>query len=189
MQREKERNMGTLHTIPEGFGEEHQELVHRLTYLPHKILRYHHLEVLPHIVLHDISQGFDLSKSIYLVDNPDFDHLKGISGYAKDECKYCTVDLWEAPENFQDAMKDAKFFHDVRAFLKHSLKRNNVDLNDSDEVLDFGRDMGLENPQFFAWNMKYGNHGLLLFDEGKNMCTWRQGLLKNAAALLSFAGI
>ncbi len=172
-------------------ADPNNNLVEKITHLPHKILKYHEVDALHQIVLHDLchSTGFGLKRAIYMVDNPDFDYLKGVAGFCNKECCLHKHNVWQEPDTFKKDMKEASFHNDARRYLRMSLKRKDIDITNSSEVKDLGRDMGLEHPQFIAWGMKYGNHGLLMFEKEKDLCIWRQGLLFNAVALLSLCGL
>lgn len=163
-----------------------------LSGLLHKVLLYHDVDALSQILLHEIGHddSFALNKATYLVDNPDFNHLLGVAGYDHHECNLHHEDMWEDPYSFAKDMKDAEYNNTVRSYLNDSLKRKDLNLNDASEVKELGKDLGIENPEFFAWNMKYGNHGILLFERKvEEDSSWRKNLLMNVAAMLSFCGI
>nr|MCK4517686.1 hypothetical protein [Candidatus Babeliales bacterium] len=130
-------------------------LVDRIATLPHKILKHHHLGALSQMILHELGHNncFGLKKAIYLVDNPDFDHLVGAAGFCEKECPLHQPDLWMKPDTFPGDMKDAHFHNDIRKFLRQSLKRQDINLNDARDVDELGKSMGLNDPQFFSWNM------------------------------------
>ena len=166
-------------------------LVDRIATLPHKILEHHHLGELSQMLLHELGHNdtFGLKKAVYLVDNPDFDHLLGSAGFCEKECPLHKPNLWAEPNSFSSDMKDAHFHNDIRKFLRQSLKRQDINLNDARDIDELGRSMGLDNPQFFSWNMKHGNHGLLIFEKDQEMTPWHRRMFMNAAALLSLCGI
>ncbi len=172
--------------------EDDLRLANHLSGLLHKVLAYHDVDGLPDMVLHELGHDncFGLQKATYLVDNPDFDHLLGVAGFCKKECSCHKEDLWENPFIFKADMKEAQYHNDIKKFLRESLRRKDINLNDSGDVKDLGIHLGINNPAHFGWNMKHGNHGLLIFDKGeKPITSWRKELLANVAALLSFCGI
>lgn len=183
--------MKHLNKSNNNFPTDDHRLTSYLSGLLHKVLTYHDINGLPQMVLHELGHDncFDLKKATYLVDNPDFDHLLGVAGYCKQECCHHKKDLWQDPYSFRTDMKDATYHNHVQNFLHYSFKRKEINLHDSSEVKDLGVKLGLERPNFFTWNMKHGNHGLLIFDENeKPIGEWRRELLANVAALLSFCG-
>jgi len=170
---------------------ERYRIVESMSRLPHKILKHHNLQFLSQILLHELGHDncFGLKKAVYLIDNPDFDHLVGVAGFDKCECKYHKDDLWHAPDSFIDDMEHAQFHSNVIKIVKQSLSRKKVDLGKTDDFIKLGKIIGLEDPQFFSWDMKYGNHGILIFEQDRCLCPWSRHLLTNAAALLSLCGI
>lgn len=174
------------------FVSDDHRLSDYLSGLLHKVLKYHDVDGLSQMVLHEIGHdtGFGLKKATYLVDNPDFNHLLGAAGYDSCECGYHKKDLWTDPHSFKMDMQKAEYHNSVRRFLHDSLHKREINLNDPSEVKDLGKHIGIEQPKFFSWNMKHGNHGLLIFEKPeKDLGAWKEGLLANVAALLSFCSI
>lgn len=168
------------------------EIIYNLSHLPHRILQHYDIDGLSQMILHELchKNNFGIPKATYLVDNPDFDHLIGAAGFHDKECHLHKKNLWEEPGSFLSDMKEATFHNDVRKFFKNSLKRRDINLDDSDEVRGLGHFMGMQNPKFFSWHMKHGNHGLFLFDNGDaEFPEWKQKLLRNVAAFLSLCSI
>ncbi len=174
------------------FSTDDHRLANHLSSLVGKVLKYHDVDELPRMVLHELGHDhcFGLKKAVYLVDNPDFNHLAGVGGFCSKECCHHKKDMWQNPHMFKEDMKNAQFYNDVKSFLHDSLKRKDIDLNSAKDLKELGKKLGLQDPHFFSWNMKHGNHGILLFEQSdKNICEWRKGLLQNTAAILSFCGI
>ncbi|MFC1894641.1 hypothetical protein ACFLYH_01690 [Candidatus Dependentiae bacterium] len=172
-------------------SDDHRLMDH-LSGLLGKVLSNHDVDGLPDMVLHELGHDncFSLKKATYLIDNPDFDHLLGVAGYNCNECSNHKDDLWENPHTFKDDMKPAKYHNDIKKILQSSLKRKDINLNDSGDIIQLAKELGVEKPAYFSWNMKYGNHGLLIFEEPQeSVSKWREGLLTNISALLSFCGI
>jgi hypothetical protein len=172
--------------------KDYYRLVDHLSKLPHKILQYHHLDTLPQILLHELGHetGFGLKKAVYLVDNPDFDHLVGAAGFCCDECKNHDSDLWNNPNSFSDDMKNTCFHVEVRKIVRQSLKLHNQSFDAAiKDVKDLSCGVGMENPQVFSWDMKHGNHGILIFEEEEDLSEAKRNLLNNSVALLSLCGV
>jgi hypothetical protein len=179
--------MKNLSDGPENLVQQDKLLVENLITLPQRILKHHEVDDLAHMVLHSMAHDncFGLKRATYLIDNPDFDHLKGVASFASDECSHHKEDLWASPESFKEDMIRAPYHHSIKDFLNASLKRKDVDLHSAQEIKELGSLMGMEDPLFFSWHMKHGNHGLLIFERGKALDIWRNHLLNNFAALLS----
>ncbi len=164
------------------------KVVHAILQLPHKILSHHDVDDLAQLVLHELGHDahFGLTKAAYLVDNPEFDCVKGVAGFCKNECGLHRENLWEAPHAFGLDMKDASFHNTMKNFVQDtSVRRREVDIHNPDDLAALGDRLGLKNPSFVTWNMRHGNHGILLFEEGQVICARRRDLLTHAAALLS----
>jgi len=163
-------------------------LIENLIRLPHKIVRHHEVDGLAQIVLHELGHDshFNLSRAIYLIDNPDFDCAKGVAGYCKNECEMHQKDVWQDPHSFADDMKDAEFHRRLESFLHTAaLRRKDIDAHHPDEVRELGEKMGMKNPSFFSWPMRHGNHGILIFEEVQPNAARRRELLSDASAFLS----
>jgi hypothetical protein len=176
---------------PKEFSSDHHSLIHSVTLLPHKILSNYFMSELPQLVLHDLGhdENFGFKRAVYLIDNPDFDHLVGVAGFCKDECKHHKEDIWHEPHSFKTDMEPAHFHKEMKQFLRSSLKRRDIDIHKSGDIKELGTAMGLNDPKFLTWKMKHGNHGLLIFEKQKNLCPWRDKMLKHSSALLSLCGI
>ena len=162
-------------------------ILETLADIPRKILLHYEVQDLPQIVLHDISHenvfGFD--KAVYLVDNPDFDCLKGVAGYSREECKFHSQDVWNDPDKFHEHMQCACFNSQMKQFLRNGLKRKDINTHDEKEILELGTSLGMKNPAFLSWNMRHGNNGILIFQfDGQNF-EKKRNLLLNAGPLLS----
>jgi hypothetical protein len=164
------------------------KVAHSILQLPHHILRYHDVDELPQLVLHDLGHesNFGLNKAAYLVDNPEFNCVKGVAGFNRDECSFHRENVWEAPHEFGGDMRDAVFHNNMKNFVQDmSVRRRDLDVHNPDDLAVLGTTLGLKNPSFFTWNMRHGNHGILLFEEGREWCARHRDLLSYAAALLS----
>ena len=88
-------------------------------------------------------------------------------------------------------MEASAFNREVRAFLRNSIKARGVDFHDKTEVDRLAHDMGMQQPHFLAWDMKHGNHGLLLFEyqDASALDVIKHKFLSSAVALLGFCPI
>ena len=173
-------------------GSDHDH-VHNLLGLPQKIMRHQQVHGLAQLVLHEFGHGnvFQFKKAVYLADNPDFDHLIGVAGFSSDECSLHGMDVWENPLQNIDSMESSAFNREVRSFLRNSIKARGIDFHDKTEVDRLAHDMGMQQPHFLAWDMKHGNHGLLLFEyqDGSTLNVIKHKFLSSAVALLGFCPI
>ncbi len=165
-------------------------LLDNLMELPNKIIQNHDLEHLPQIVLHYLGHTscFGLEKAAFFADNPEFDHLLGAAGFHKNECCFGAIDdLWKDPNAYCEHMQKAAFHIKIREILKSSLKRKDIDLGDSDDLKHLAEILDIKNPRFLSWNLKHGNHGVLIYnglvDDSSNR------LLKKAVSFLGFCSI
>ncbi len=167
--------------------DQNQSLLESLLGLHNRILSLHDVEDLPQLVLHDLGHDdhFGLNKAVYLVDNPDFDSLKGVAGFFRDECHFHKQNLWENPSLFSVDMTNAEFHQKTRQFRDGSIIRNAKDcVQDSLEKL--GLHLGINNPSCCTWSTRHGNQGILLFEGRNDMRESKKGLLSQIITLLSF---
>lgn len=163
------------------------ELLTHLFGLPHKILSHHDVNGLTPMILHELghTNGLGLNKAGYLIDNPDFNCLKGVAGYCSKECHHHKSDLWSSPHTFADDMSNAQFHRQLATFNDHSLSRKPDHVIDEDAMKEVGRMLGMQNPSFLTWKMKHGNNGIFLFEGDESHLVRRRNLLHSIIGLLS----
>jgi hypothetical protein len=173
----------TLHELDSQEGQ----LVSRLLDLPRKILSHDDLEGLQQLILYELAHddSFGFSKASYLIDNPEFNCLKGVAGYDKNECAVAGVNPWENPRGFIDSMSQAKFHQHVSSFLNHSLCKAHDKDPEADAIQELSKNLGMQNSSFVTWRMRHGNHGILLFEAPANAHHKNPELLHHFVALLS----
>jgi hypothetical protein len=160
----------------------------RLSYLPRKMLTIPGHDQLPLFVLHELCHEgcFDLAKAAYLVDNPDFDCMKGVAGLAREhmvnECA-----LWDNQGSLISCVAESPFNLSVRKVVMQSARRNNA----SSEAVAHKvcEQLGMRCDGYCSWEMKHANHGLLVFERGKKESALAQEDLLNGVSLLSFCPI
>ncbi len=162
-----------------------QEILDHLIALPQKVLSLHGIDQTPAFVLHDLcSTGcFDLKKAAYLVDNPDFDCFKGITGFSKEE-SFDEI-IWETPELFIKHMEDSPFNQKVRTINEVSPRR--AGKTDHESIVRMSNYLGLNQPLFCTWKMKHDNHGILLYEAQNGFDV--SDTLNKGACLLGFCPI
>ena len=170
--------------------EEYSNCLDSVLHIPHKILKYHDVDHLPQLVLHHLGHEkcFDFTKAAYFVDNPDFDHFVGVAGFSKDELSRYHDNLWDDPHIAGASIKKIAFSDQVGNILRASFKKKHIDFHNDKEVKSLGKELGMSNPQFVSWDMKHGNHGLLIF-EGRELSDKIRKVLEQAVAFLGFCPI
>ncbi len=144
-----------------------QEVLLCVTSLPEQLIKFHGQENMLEFLLHSMSQKscFNFSKAAYFIDNPDFNHLKGIAGFHHPESY--EQNHWHDPETFSEHMKRAPFNNQVREVMRESIKKNNHTEKEVVEALS--QELAFNNSHYLSWPVKYNNHGLLLFEsEGEH---------------------
>lgn len=162
-------------------------LLERLLALPTKILSHHEVEGLEQMVLHDLSHSatFGFTKATYLIDNPDFDCLKGVAGFCHEECCHHKEDVWSQPHTFTSDMQHATFHRDMNNFIHTGLRGKDKHVHNEDDVKELGVKLGMNQPSCLVWNMRHGNHGIFIFEDGNHNFERRSAWFKNLVTLLS----
>ncbi len=163
---------------------ENPELVKMLLSIPRKILHHHEVEGLPQIILHELADKLNLKRASYLIDNPDFDCLKGVAGFCCNQKNTPDHDAWHDPHNFKKHIEQAEFNADMQKFLHASVKKKIGDYANKEDLIALGKNFGMENPQVYTWNMRHGNHGILIFETSDNHASVNNDLIDHATALL-----
>ncbi len=163
-----------------------------LTYLagiPKKMVSVHGIENVPEFVLHELCHEgcFNIPKAAYFVDNPDFDHLKGVAGYNAPECYSEHSTMWQDPETFTLFMRSCPFNQTVRSCGRKSIRRNG---HVTSQVVDeIATDLGFAKPDILEWQLKHDNHGLLVYDASSDQMRDLAHHLEHSLYLLSFCPV
>lgn len=170
----------------------YERLLRKVALLPKRMLSLYDFRLphsLPEFILHDLcdSDFFNIKRAAFLVDNPDFDYVQGIAGFANEEKyqngkKVCCH--WEDADAFSKHMERCKYNQLVKSFCKCSLKKKNRPQEDF--LIECARDLGFENPSLCVWDLKHYNHGVLLFDHDGQLDNDIKDHFVNIAYLLSF---
>lgn len=168
------------------------QILRHVNHIPRKMvsLHHHHLDNIPEFVLYELCQQkcFNLGKAAYFVDNPDFNCMKGVAGICRREPEVEKQgDVWQHPEQFSQLMKQSPFNQQVREVLHESARCTNH--SDKELVEDIARQLSLHNPCYITWEMKHGNHGLLVVEKEDAQDSWNDEDLHDSAHLLSFCPI
>lgn len=165
------------------------QMLNYLNSLPRKMLQVHGHEGVADFVLHSLchEQCFNLAKAAYFVDNPDFNCLRGVAGFARDEVYDDVHALWDDPVRFNEVSCNSLFNQKVRAHERVSFKRNDQAFEKVGH--EIAADLGIPSPVLCTWEMKHGNHGLLIAQRADEAEPLIDDYLINGAILLSFCPI
>lgn len=137
-------------------------ILHRLSTLPKKLLKLQHTQYLSDFLLHELCQDcFTLSRAAYLVDNPDFNCLQGVSGFWSNEVY--AADCWQHPNLFIEHMQKAPFNQQVKKYSRCSLKKES--LLDQNTINSVAKDLNFVDPAFHNFELKHDNHGIFIFEK------------------------
>ena len=163
-------------------------ILNHLSSLPKKVLSLHGRQHISDFVLHDLCnpQCFDIKKAAYLVDNPDFDCLKGVAGFSDEEA-YGSNTMWENPDLFVAHIEKSPFNNKVRSILKTSMSRSHKSEQETTQMI--GEYLGILKPVYCSWPMRYDNHGILIYESEPNSCNVSSDILLNGACLLGFCPV
>lgn len=164
------------------------KILNRLRTIPRHMLTNHERENLSEFVLAQLAHEdcFNLEKAVYLVDNPDFDCFKGVAGFCSDESFVDGENVWNKQQEFTNHSRTTNFNIKVRSIELESQKRKGK--TDKNIVDALASTLELHSPSFYAWPMKYENHGMLIYQKrDKEPCDC--DYLLDGAAFLSFCPI
>lgn len=173
-------------------NERLQQILQHVCHLPRKLisLHEHHLDNVPEFVLYELSHknGFNLQKAAYFVDNPDFNCMKGVAGFCTDEQDaFKDVDVWQNPLEFSRFMKDSPFNNQVRSVCHESARCKGH--SQQELVEDIAHKLDLKHPHAYTWNLKHGNHGLLVIEKADEQDPWEGQYLHDCAHILGFCPV
>lgn len=166
----------------------HRSVLGSLSDLPKRMIDLQNLENIAEFVLHGLCQPgcFDISQAAYIVDNPDFNCLKGIAGFSAAEAELLRAETWLSPELFSNLMRASKFNQQIRSLERASLRANGRS-NDS-ALQEIAAEVGIANPAFCTWELKHDNYGVLIYRKPDNDPTFDEHFIKSLY-LLSFCPI
>lgn len=166
-----------------------RKLLHNLTYLPHKIVSFAGKDNITEFVLHDLcnTNCFNLRRAAYLIDNPDFNCLKGIAGFSQEEMYQQQEDIWIIPEDFTNHMRKCAFNNKVRSITCESkVKKGPFTLQ---AIEDVAMNLGFQSCTFASWDIKHQNQGLLIYEKADTQDCEADEYLQNGLSLLSFCPV
>jgi hypothetical protein len=142
----------------------YRQILRSFACLPEKMLSFHSIDNVTEFVLHALchEQCLNLAKAAYFIDNPDFDCLKGIAGFSKQNQFSDSCDVWSRPQCFTKHMQACTFNQKVRSILVPSAKK--LDRKKQELVDYLAHELAMHNPLAYIWNNKHNNHALILFE-------------------------
>lgn len=162
----------------------HEKLLQNLSHMPKKIMSLEGNEKTPEFVLHELcnEHNFNISKAAFFVDSPDFNFLRGVAGFYKQEA-FPSQDIWDKAEDFMDHMQRSTFNQKVRELSRGSVAHGQIK---DEELKAIAHQLGFENPYFHSWEMKYDNHGFLIYEYNGSSVPGIQDHLENSLYLFGF---
>jgi hypothetical protein len=149
---------------PEVLMSRNAQIADNLRRLPRKMLQLHGLENVTDFVLHELCSKdcFNIPKAAYFVENPAFNCLKGIVGVSTQELQG-VGDIWTNPDQFVKTITDSSFHQKVRSFHYESHKNRGHSPEEMAKII--AQELGFSDYNFYAWDMKHDNHGLLVCEK------------------------
>lgn len=166
-----------------------EEFVSNLLQLPKKILKHYHTSGLVDLVLSHLASKhcFNLKTAAYFLDNPEFDCIKGVSGFHSSEVSDLPDwdEMWNLPAEKINSIHDAAFNQKVKNCLSSSLYGKNKS-EEPERLITFAKsNLALEKPAVASWHGKHGNHGILFYEySDEKPCPSKSSILEFASAIL-----
>jgi len=158
--------------------------------LPAKMLEVYDRDNLLEFVMHDLCyvDCFDFNKAAYFIDNPDFNCIKGLVGFSKQEAFDKPNEIWHKPDDFSQHMSDADFNKSIRNIWRCSLKKERS--TEEQMAKQMAQELGFKDFGYCSWKAKNDNHGLFVFEPAeKPTNNHGHNFLHHAVRLLSFCPI
>lgn len=151
------------------------------------MVHIHGRDNISEFILHELCSEpcFNLRKAAYFVDNPDFNCLRGVAGFDNNQA-FPDQEIWQKPDEFSKHMHNASFNNTVRSIQHESLTghgRDNKVLKELAEKLGFGTCANC------SWNMRYDNHGILMYEKNDPDDSIVDNHLLDGMSLLSFCPV
>jgi hypothetical protein len=166
-----------------------EELRKCLCSIPKEMIKIHGTGNMTEFLLHHLSQPkcFNLMRAALFVDNPDFDHLRGIAGIDS-QAAFQNENHWKNPKDFSKHMINKEFNQKVRKIDKESVHRKNK--THEDAIKSLADELSLTNPSFYSWPLKHENHGIIIFEiHNKEETSLIEEVMEEAAYFFGFCPI
>lgn len=132
--------------------------------IPQQIIQLHGVDNMTEFLLHHLSAPdcFNLCKAALFIDNPDFNHLKGVAGI-ESKAAYQDGNHWENPKDFTNHMLKKEFNNKVRSIAQDSFHHHEQPKHET-IIHSLADELSLNNHSHFSWPLKYNNHGIIIFE-------------------------
>ncbi len=162
------------------------DLLQKLAHLPKKIVALEGLEHTPSFVLHELchERAFNLSKAAFFIDNPDFNHFKGVAGFDSSVAFGDAERMWQDPQSFISHLQGMSFNQLVRQSVQPSILKNGD--FDPFKAQEIAQKLGIKVPAFRTWEMKHDNYGFLVYEYSGQKLDGVEEHLFNSLYLLNF---
>ena len=168
--------------------ERYQSILDRLSQLPRNMLRVQGADNISAFVLHELCQEacFNLNKAAYFIDNPDFNCLKGVAGFARNEAYAGEKNIWEDPTAFSSHMHGAPFNKQVREMVLQSPTKT----AQGDTLFDaLAKDLAFDQYAVCQVGSRHDNHGVLIYEKPADDMLADPEYLMNGLSLLGFCPV
>jgi hypothetical protein len=167
--------------------ERQNQVLHKLSRLPRLMTHIHGRDNISQFLLHELCSEpcFNLRKAAYFVDNPDFNCLRGIAGFSRDQAYPHQNAIWNDPEGFSTHMERSTFNNKVRSMSHQSINQ----ANDKSLLHDLASNLELQQFSNCSWNMRHDNFGLLMYEKADPKDAVTDEYLLDGMSLLSFCPI
>lgn len=165
----------------------HYDVLQCLSWLPRKMLSLHGQDNMTEFVLHELSNKdcFNFHRAAFFIDNPDFNCIKGVAGWSKDECAL-SCNIWQNPAEFSRVMSSSPFNQTVRGLTQNSLKNQTSDQLIAEQI---AKNLNMKSFGYCSLGMKHDNHGLLIFEPEKNVQEVEPDHVLTGLSLLGFCAV
>ena len=173
---------------PQKYGS----ILNKVVCLPTYLLQNHEQKNLAHAVLYVLGHDncFGLERGAYLIDNPEFDCLKGCVGFTRGECDVSSDAVLASLVDTEQTLCQTPYNHKVQHLQYPSLKKQEDDATQKSLYERVCRDLNFAHPECIRWPMKHGNQGLFIFEEATHHADHAfKDLLTYAMSLLGFCPV
>jgi hypothetical protein len=139
------------------------ELVSDLLKIPHQILMHSHISGLSDLLLATLAskQFFNLKKAVYLLGNPEFSCIRGMSGVEHLGVEF-DVNHWEDIEARASILSSCEFNKKIKT-INDKIECTSLSEEFCESLKKYASEnLGFQSPHLIGWKAKHGNHGIFL---------------------------